>query len=69
MNFFLKYRIYLFLLVFLTLGACRTAKYIPEGEYLLTKVSVDADNDQIPDKEFEDYIRQKFPDDYLKVIL
>ncbi len=59
MNFFLKYRIYLFLIIFLALGACRTVKHIPEGEYLLTKVSVDADNDQIPDKEFEDYIRQK----------
>lgn len=41
------------------LAGCQTTKYIPEGEYLLAKVSVDAGNDEISDKEFEEYLRQK----------
>lgn len=53
---------YIFLLAValtLLLTGCHTSKYIPEGEYLLTKVDVKADNDNVPVKQYGDYIRQK----------
>jgi len=56
---FNRYRPILIILVLLFITGCRTAKYIPEGSYLLNKVTVKADNEAIPNKDFETYIRQK----------
>lgn len=55
---FLKYCLSAAILL-LILAGCHTTKYIPEGEYLLNKVAVNSDDQQISNKEFEGYIRQK----------
>ena len=56
---FFKYRLVTIVLLLLVVMGCSTTKYIPQGEYLLNKVTVKADDDQISNKEFEDYVRQK----------
>lgn len=40
-------------------GACNTTRYVPEGKYLLNKVSVKVDDDRIKKQELKTHIRQK----------
>jgi len=50
--------IYPLLLFILLLTACNTTKYVPEGEYLLNKVSIKTDSKDINKDELTDYYRQ-----------
>ena len=43
----------------LLLGACNSTKFVPEGKYLLNKVSVKLDNKSINREEIKTHIRQK----------
>ncbi|MGE5393366.1 MAG: BamA/TamA family outer membrane protein [Candidatus Saccharibacteria bacterium] len=43
----------------LLLGACNPTRYVPEGKYLLNKVSVKVDDDRIKKQELKTHIRQK----------
>ena len=54
-----KYRFTAIVALLLAIAGCSTTKYIPEGEYLLNKVTVKADDEQTSNREFEDYVRQK----------
>ena len=55
----MKIRIRLFLLVsILLLSACKSTRYVPDGEYLLDKVSIKSDNPDIKHDELKDYVRQ-----------
>jgi len=48
-----------FLIGLLFLASCHTSKYIPEGEYLLNKVTVRSDDGKLNNKELSGYVRQK----------
>lgn len=52
-------RTILLLIGILFLGACNPTKYVPEGKYLLNKVSVKVDDDRIKRQELKTHIRQK----------
>ncbi|MFV0467669.1 MAG: BamA/TamA family outer membrane protein [Dysgonomonas sp.] len=58
-----KYRIYIHryiitvCIIFIT--SCSTTKYVPEGEYLLSSVSIKTDNNKISTLDLEPYIKQK----------
>jgi len=55
----MKMRVFSFLLVFiLLLSACRSTKYVPDGEFLLDNVSIKTDNPDIKHDELKDYLRQ-----------
>ena len=55
----MKIRVFNFLLVLVVLlSACRSTKYVPEGDYLLDKVSIKSDNPQISKEALKDYLRQ-----------
>ncbi len=54
-----KYRLLLIILLPLLMVGCYSTKYIPDGEYLLNKVTVNADDELTSNKEFADYVRQK----------
>jgi len=55
----MKIRVFRFLLGFiLLLSACRSTKYVPEGEYLLDKVSIKTDNPDVKHDALKDYLRQ-----------
>ena len=55
----MKIRVFSFLLVLiLLLSACRSTKYVPEGEYLLDKASIKTDNSDVPREQLKDYLRQ-----------
>ena len=55
----MKIRIFSLLALFaLLLSACKTTKYVPNGEYLLNKVSIKSDNKDIKREDLKDYIRQ-----------
>jgi len=62
-NFFfalkMKIRVFSFLLVLIVLlSACRSTKYVPEGEFLLNKVRIKTDNANVTRNEIKDYLRQ-----------
>ncbi len=59
MTAFFKYRLFLIILVSLFMVGCQTTKYIPEGKYLLDKVTVKSNDDHTLNKEFGEYVRQK----------
>jgi len=40
-------------------SACQTAKYVPDGKKLLVKNEIVTDNDIFPDRQYENFIRQK----------
>ena len=55
----MKIRVFRLLLVFiLLLSACRSTKYVPDGEYLLDKVTIKSDNPDIKRDALKDYVRQ-----------
>jgi len=55
----MKIRVFRFLLVFiLLLSACRSTKYVPDGEYLLDNVTIKTDNPDIKRDALKDYVRQ-----------
>lgn len=47
------------LLFILLLSGCRSTKYVPEGEYLLNKVSVQSDNKEVKPSDVNPFIKQK----------
>lgn len=46
------------LLVLLLFSSCRTTKYVPDGEYLLSKVKISSDAEDVPKSEIRSYLRQ-----------
>jgi len=46
-------------LFFLLLLSCSTTKYIPEGQYLLDKVSLKTDSNEVSNAQLIDFIKQK----------
>lgn len=42
----------------LLLSACNTTKFVPDGEYLLNKVSIKTDNKDIKSDDIKEYLRQ-----------
>ena len=55
----MKLRLFCYYLVFVLLvSACNTTKYVPEGEYLLDKVSIKSDNKEIKRDDLKEYLRQ-----------
>lgn len=57
--FTMKMRVFSFLSVLiLLLSACRSTKYVPEGEYLLDNYSIKTNNQEISREELKDYLRQ-----------
>ncbi len=54
--------IYLFILFVGFITGCRTTKYVPEGEYLLKKVSIKNKSDLVSKEELRPYIRQRTND-------
>jgi len=55
----MKIRIFSFLLVLiLLLSACKSTKYVPDGEYLLDKVNIKSDNADVKHDALKDYLRQ-----------
>ena len=45
--------------VLLTLSACRSTKYVPEGEYLLRDVKIESIDGKVYPGQFENLLRQK----------
>ena len=45
--------------VLLTLSACRSTKYVPEGEYLLRDVEIESIDGKVYPGQFENLLRQK----------
>ncbi|MGC3977146.1 MAG: hypothetical protein QM751_02255 [Paludibacteraceae bacterium] len=59
MNFRLeKLRHLPLLLTGLLLFSCNTTKYIPDGEYLLNKVSIKSDTKAVSTEDIQSYLRQ-----------
>lgn len=54
-----KARIIILVMGILFLGACNSAKFVPEGKYLLNKVSVKVDDKRIKKQELKTHVRQK----------
>ena len=55
----MKIRLFSFLLVLiLMLSACRSTKYVPDGKYLLDRVSIKTDNPDVKKEILKDYVRQ-----------
>ncbi len=44
--------------ILMSVAACNTTKYVPEGEFLLDKVKINTENKLIPKEEIYTYIRQ-----------
>lgn len=42
----------------LLISACNTTKYVPDGEYLLDKVSIKSDNKDVKRNDLKEYLRQ-----------
>lgn len=53
-----KIRYFLFFCVGLITISCNTIKYVPEGEYLLNKMSIQTDTKAVSKEEIQSYIRQ-----------
>lgn len=47
------------LLLFLFLYSCKATRYVPEGDYLLDKVTIDVSDNQIKTREMRRYLKQK----------
>ncbi len=47
-----------FIVVVLLFSACNTTKFVPDGEYLLNKVSIKTDNKDIKRDDLKEYLRQ-----------
>lgn len=47
------------LALLLLLGSCKVTKYVPDGQYLLDKVSITTDNKKLNDTDFSIYLRQR----------
>ena len=47
-----------FLVAVLLFSACNATKFVPDGEYLLDKVSVKSDNKEIKREDMKEYLRQ-----------
>jgi hypothetical protein len=56
---FYKARTAILLIGILLLGACNSAKFVPEGKYLLNKVSVKVDDKRIKRQDLKTKVRQK----------
>lgn len=55
----MKFRVLtLFIVIILLLSGCNTTKYVPDGEYLLDKVTVKTDNKDIKRDDLKEYLRQ-----------
>ena len=55
----MKLRIFGYLLVgVLLISGCNTTKYVPDGEYLLDKVTIKSDNKDIKKDDLKEYLRQ-----------
>ena len=52
-------RTFIFFIGVLALGACNTTKFVPEGKYLLNKVSINVDDKRIKKQDLKTRIRQK----------
>lgn len=53
-----QFGFYIFLLTVLFLSACNITKHVPDGEYLLDKVNIHTDNNEISKTTLEEYLRQ-----------
>ena len=51
--------IFCFFCLALVLAACSTTKYVPDGEYLLDKVDIVADNKEYKSSDLRSYLRQQ----------
>ncbi len=47
-----------FLVAILLISACNTTKFVPDGEYLLDKVTIKSDNKDVKRDDLKEYIRQ-----------
>lgn len=56
---FFNVRTIIFFVGVLFLGACNTTKFVPEGKYLLNKVSIKVDDKRIKKQELKTHVRQK----------
>ena len=56
---FFKVRIVILIMGILLFGACNSAKFVPEGKYLLNKVSVKVDDKRIKRQDLKTKVRQK----------
>ncbi len=52
-------KVYSFLIIILIIVSCSTTKHVPEGEYLLDKVKINSEVNDISKDELSGYIRQK----------
>jgi len=53
-----QFRLYILLATFGILSACNVTKHVPEGQYLLDKVNLHTDVNEIPKTTLEDYLRR-----------
>ncbi|MDG5799837.1 BamA/TamA family outer membrane protein [Marinilabiliaceae bacterium ANBcel2] len=51
--------ILLLLLILLIMGGCKSTKYVPEGEKLLTRVKIDSDTRNVSNDELRSFVRQQ----------
>ena len=49
----------IFFLFVIILSGCRSTKYVPEGEYLLNKVTIESDNKEVKPKDIKPFVKQK----------
>ena len=49
---------YLLLLFALLLSSCSSTKFVPEGQYLLDKVSIKGETKEVPKDILKSYLRQ-----------
>jgi len=64
MPFFLQYKFYTlrklsFMACIILLASCNSTRFVPEGKYLLNKISVKADDKNLKHEELKIHIRQK----------
>lgn len=57
-NYFTSFSILLFGCIFL-LGSCNSTRFVPEGKYLLNKISIKVDDKSLKRDELKTHIRQK----------
>lgn len=51
-------KIIIFLTIALVLNACSATKYVPDGQYLLDKVSIESNRKSVKEYDFQGYLRQ-----------
>ncbi len=49
----------IFFLFIIILSGCRSTKYVPEGEYLLNKVTIESDNSNVKPVDVTPFVKQK----------